>query len=120
MQLYKIEVEIREPAWECDEYGTPEYDAGSIFVPVILAIKTAGDYSIGDAKRVAEERYPDGVRGRTVLTFLGNANVLGNLTALQWERADQIANKGMPQLTLISVISVEKIGGRGTPIVVHS
>ena len=117
--MYEIEVTIREPKWEADEYGCPTYDAGSIMVPVILAIKHAGNYSLHGAKTQADARYPDGVKGRTVMTFIGDDAVLGRLCALEWKRAEQRAN-GMPQLVNIMVTGVREIGGYRTPIVVQS
>ena len=114
--MFEVTVEIREPGWECDEYGTPEYEAGAIKVPTILAIKAAQDGSLKLAKDTCEAAYPKGPVGREYVKFIGDEAMLGRLYALEWERVEHIQSN--PSLVRIQIVGVRRISSTGKAIVV--
>lgn len=116
-KLYKVTMRIAQADWHVDCYGTPEVEPKSIRVPVIMTYKCAGDYSLHEAKCIAD-KHSTNPRGSEYMVMLGDEGMVGRLAALEHQRrAMRIDN---PNMAEIEIVTIDEVSSHGVTHIVRA
>jgi len=116
-KLYKVTMRIAQAGWCVDCYGNPEVEPKSIRVPVIMVYKCAGDYSLYEAKCIADKQSTN-PKGSEYMVLLGDDGMVGRLAALEHQRRSMRIDT--PDMAEIEIVSINEVSVHGATHIVRA